>query len=41
MVYSFLAPFLLKLYGVNILLRRDVVVPNCPHSELLLEVTTL
>ena len=27
--------------GLIILLRRDVVVPKCPHSELLLEVTTL
>ena len=35
-------PFYLPpVLGLIILLCRDVVVPKCPHSELLLEVTTL
>ena len=34
-------PFLFGESDFNILLPGDVVVPKCPHSELLLEFTTL
>ena len=33
--------FMFRVSGINILLRGDVVVPKRPHSEPLLEVTTL